>query len=65
MSGLSLTLVFGKYAGFYGNVTDTSARLVLGWVAFTIYWKHDIEAFMQFTVERKKELEAILNGRAS
>jgi hypothetical protein len=46
MKGFSITLVFGRYGGFYASVSSISVRLCLGWVAFTIYYRHDIEEFI-------------------
>lgn len=58
MRGLSFVLAFGKYGGFYGHVHSHSWRLCLGWVAFTIYPRTDIEAFIQH-LRRKASPQAL------
>jgi cell shape-determining protein MreC len=57
MNGLSITLVFGKFAGVYFRTTFQSTRICLGWIAFTIYWQSDIETFISKLKEKIKELE--------
>jgi hypothetical protein len=47
MKGLSFTLVFGKYGGFYAKFSKQDWRICLGWVAFTIYFC-DLEAFIHY-----------------
>ena len=55
MSGFSITLVFGAYAGFYIRLQSYSWRVCLGWVAFTVYPRTDIESYI--THLRKEEAE--------
>lgn len=45
MRGLSFTICFGGYGGFYVIFSRSEWRLCLGWVAFTIYFV-DLEAFI-------------------
>lgn len=52
MKGLSLTLVFGKYGGFYVRFGSHAWRVCLGWVAFTIYPRTDIEEFIKILRKR-------------
>ena len=47
MNGLSFTLVFGSYAGFFIIVNKEQFRICLGWVAFTIYFC-DFEKFIDY-----------------
>jgi len=47
MKGLTLTLAFGKYGGFYAYAHSTNWRLCLGWVALTIYFV-DLEQFISY-----------------
>jgi hypothetical protein len=47
MNGLSFTLVFGSYAGFFVIVNKEQFRICLGWVAFTIYFC-DFEKFIDY-----------------
>ena len=48
MKGLSITLCFGKYAGFHIIASKLTFRICLGVVAFTIYWTTDIEEFINY-----------------
>ena len=52
MKGLSITLVFGSYGGFYATFSGFSWRICLGWVAFSIYPQTDIEDFMAYLKDR-------------
>lgn len=54
MKGFSITLCFGKYAGFYTRFQDYSWRICLGWVALTIYPRTDLEAFIDTLVMEVK-----------
>ena len=45
MKGLTLTLAFGKYGGFYAKASSVDWRICLGWAAFTIYFV-DLEEFI-------------------
>lgn len=47
MKGLSITLCFGKYGGFWAAFTSHQWRICLGWVALTVYPQTDIEEFMK------------------
>lgn len=46
IKGFSITLCFGRYAGFYAHAHETNWRICLGWVALTIYFC-DLEAYVQ------------------
>ena len=54
MKGLSITIVFGSYGGFYSKFDSFSWRICVGWVAFTIYPQTDIEDFMVYLKNRTK-----------
>lgn len=56
MKGLSLTLCFGKYGGFYVYVSSTSWRICLGWMAVTLYFL-DLEEFITVLRKRIESLE--------
>lgn len=43
--GLSFTLCFGTYGGFYTELSNIQLRICLGFVAFTIYF-FDLEDFI-------------------
>lgn len=51
MKGLSITLCFGKYAGFYTRFKKTNWRICLGWAALTLYFI-DLEVFIDFLRKR-------------
>ncbi len=45
MRGLSFTLCFGRYGGFYGHFHATNWRICLGFVALTVYFL-DLEEYI-------------------
>lgn len=47
MKGLTFTLAFGKYGGFYGHMHGTNWRVCLGWMALTVYFL-DLEEFINY-----------------
>jgi hypothetical protein len=53
-NGTSLTLCFGKYAGFYCTFSRWSWRVVIGWFAITLYPTTDLEAFIEQLRDRAK-----------
>ena len=53
-TGLSITLVFGKYGGFYVKFTSITWRICLGWVALTIYPQDDIEEIITYLNNLRK-----------
>jgi hypothetical protein len=55
MRGLSITICFGSYGGFYAYIKSMGWRVCLGWIAITIYPKTDIEAFIQFLRKKPKD----------
>lgn len=46
MKGLSITLCFGSYGGFYMTFTKYCWRICLGWVALSVYPQTDIENYI-------------------
>lgn len=46
MKGLSITLCFGSYGGFYMTFSKYCWRICLGWVALAIYPQTDIENYI-------------------
>lgn len=59
MRGFSITLVFGSYGGFHVRLSGTLWRICLGWVALTIYFRHDMEYVFQSLLEQKKRFKKI------
>lgn len=57
MTGLTVTLVFGKFGGLYAKITEYSWRVCLGWVAFTVYPRTDLETYIEYLTEVKKWYE--------
>ena len=53
MRGFSITLVFGKWGGVYMKLESHVWRICLGWVAFAIYPRTDIEAFILRLMEKR------------
>ncbi len=54
MRGLSITLVFGSYGGFYCSFSSWVWRFCFGWIALSIYWRTDIENFIDYIGKRPK-----------
>ena len=46
IKGFSITICFGNYSGFYLYTSTISTRVCFGWMAITIYWQHDLEAYI-------------------
>ena len=53
--GLTFMVNFGAYGGFYAKIYKVSARICLGWVAFTVI-KRDVD-FLLEDYFKIKELE--------
>ena len=51
ISGLSITIVLGRYGGFHAKFSKEMWRVCIGWIAFTIYFS-DIKAFMHTLINR-------------
>lgn len=46
MNGISITIILGKYGGFYVFRSPTTFRICLGFIAFTIY-NYDLDKKME------------------
>ena len=55
MKGLTLMINFGAYGGIYAKIYKISARICLGWVAFTVI-NQDIDYILE-EYFKIKELE--------
>lgn len=53
MRGVSLTIAIGKWATPHIRVETYTARLCLGFIAFTFYML-DIEEFIKYLIDRSK-----------
>ena len=53
MKGISITVAIGKWAKPDAKVTAYSARLCLGFIAFTFYTL-DIEEFIKYQIDLAK-----------
>lgn len=54
MRGVSLTVAIGKWVKPHAKVETYTARLCLGFIAFTFYTL-DIETFIKYLIDRSKE----------
>lgn len=54
MKGLSLTIAVGKWAKPHAKVDTYTARICLGFIAFTFYTL-DIEEFIKKLIDDKKK----------
>ena len=52
-NGFSITLCFGRYAGFYITISKINFRICLGVVALTVYWTTDLEQFINYLMNKK------------
>jgi len=57
MKGFSITLCFGKYAGFYVWISRISFRICLGFVAFTVYWTVDLETYIEHRIVQLNKIK--------
>ena len=52
MNGLSVTIIIGKYGGFYIFTSETTFRICLGFIAFTVY-AYDLDKKMSDVMNKQ------------